>query len=107
MTRFEEYLLDQGFKRMVRLHSGEFLEGKKASYSSLENVIYWYLKNERRIIFGLNERHKPPTLIYPRPRIKSKEVPSWSDDAMNRVLGKYEPEEILKAIYDESIIFEV
>lgn len=107
MTRFEQYLLDQGFKRMIKTLNYKFVDAKPDHYSSLENILYWYVKDDKYIIFGLNERHKPPTLICPRPRIKSKEIDPWSDDAMNRVLAKYKPERVFEAIYDQSIIFVV
>lgn len=107
MTRFEKYLLDQGFKRMVRLVNDDLVEAETDHYSLLGYKFCVYAKDEERIYFGLHEKYKPPTLIYPRPRIKSKEVTPWSDDAMNRVLTKYEPKEIFKGIYDQSIIFEV
>jgi len=67
-------------------------------------------KNE--ITFGLHERGKPPTLIHPRPRIEIKKIKDnkevlereWYDDSMNVVLLHTAYDEILKAMFDRSII---
>jgi hypothetical protein len=66
-------------------------------------------KNE--ITFGLHQKDKPPTLIYPRPRIKIKRTKEDNiiiedgrfDDSMNIVLQKENFNQILKAMYDKSI----
>jgi len=70
------------------------------------------------ICFGLHESNKPPTLISPRPRISVTreryvngekviliEDESF-DDSMNLVLSEEKPELILKALFDNSILFE-
>jgi hypothetical protein len=70
------------------------------------------------ICFGLHESNKPPTLISPRPRIRvtreryvngEKEIlieDESFDDSMNLVLSEESPELILKALFDNSILFE-
>lgn len=66
------------------------------------------------ICFGLHEVGKPPTLISPRPRIEVKRIREGKvvieneqfDDSMNIVLLKIDFEDILKAMYDNSICFE-
>ncbi len=66
------------------------------------------------ICFGLNEVHKPATLIYPRPRInikkivedKEEDIDELMDDSMNIVLKEIPHEEIFKAMYDKSRLFE-
>jgi hypothetical protein len=76
-----------------------------------------FTKEDRRgeICFGLNEHGHPPTLIWPRPRIQVKRIQDgkifiynevW-DDSMNVVLKEIPHEEILKAMYDKSIIFKI
>jgi len=96
MTAFEQYLIEQGFERMV-FKVGELVAQKNYLLSSMGDIDYRYIKEEKQIIFGLHEKDRPPTLIYPRPFIKSNDpnVYSFSDDAMNRVLMKYTPEEVL------------
>ena len=67
------------------------------------------------IIFGLHEAKKPPTLIYPRPRIEIKRIKDgkiiiegeYLDDSMNIVLNYVPHEEIFKAMYDNTIILKV
>lgn len=67
------------------------------------------------ICFGLHEVGKPPTLISPRPRIEvtrirdGKEVieNEQYDDSMNVVLKDVSHEEILKAMYDKSIVIKI
>lgn len=69
------------------------------------------------VCFGFNEKGKPPTLINPRPKIsvkREREIngekqmvieDQQSDDSMNLVLSKENPEEIFKALFDDSIVF--
>ena len=67
------------------------------------------------IIFGLHESKKPPTLIYPRPRIEIKRIKDgkvvtegeYLDDSMNIVLNCIPHEEIFKAMYDNTIVLKV
>ena len=74
----------------------------------------WHNAKERQIQIGLNERHKPATLIYPRPRIIDKRTNEkgdiiysnqMADDNMNRVLAQFSFEEILEALYNREKIF--
>lgn len=73
------------------------------------------------ICFGLHERNKPPTLIYPRPDIEIKrkikneatgieEIIIYDqiyDDSMNVVLECIPPEQILIGMYDKNIILKI
>ena len=104
MTAFEQYLIKQGFERMV-FKDGMYHHAEGYLLSSLGNLDYRYIKDGKEICFGLHEKNKPSTLIYPRPFIKSSDpdIYSFSDDAMNRVLMKYSPEQVLNAIFDRSI----
>ena len=61
---------------------------------------------DNRIVFGLSEKGKPPTLLYPRPIFATREddgsvVIQSSDDPINRFLGKYTNEEILLFLQNE------
>ena len=78
-------------------------------------VIYMKDNNyKNRIIWGLNEAKKPPTLIHPRPKINVKtykdnklinRINELCDDAMNECLRNETPEDIFKAMFNKSIIF--
>ena len=67
------------------------------------------------ICFGLHEVGKPPTLISPRPRIEVKRIKEDKevleneqyDDSMNVVLRDIPHNEILKAMFDKSIIIRI
>ena len=73
---------------------------------------------EKIIQYGLHENNKPSTLISPRPRIKVKRFRTYfekehkvietekNDDSMNIVISKINFEEIYKAMFDKSILFE-
>ena len=100
MTSFEKHLIDKGFKRFT-LNTKTFKLEYANGYllSSMVNLDYRYLKGNIMIIFGLSEKNKPPTLIYPRP-IRD----NYSDDMMNRVLMKYSNNEILNAILNKKIL---
>lgn len=87
-------------------------------YSSLgysrQKVIY----NGVECVWGLSEKGRPPTLIYPRPRIyvKRREViggvecnviyDNNRDDSMSICIEKEEPEVIAKAMFDDNLYFE-
>ena len=71
------------------------------------------LKGE--IAFGLNEANKPPTLLYPRPRIEIKRMldgvivceDQCKDDNMNLVLMAMPFEQIFEAMFDRSILIQI
>lgn len=98
MTPLEQYLINIGYKRYRKAYEKkEFVYipdtiGYYFSTMVTGWLDYRYLKGDHEIIFGLNEKDKPPTLIYPRPK-NVKE-----DDVMNRVLKDNSPEEIYKMI---------
>lgn len=72
---------------------------------------------ENQIIWGLSQYGKPPTIIYPRPKINVKKHREFNgtkimfienesmDDSMNLLLEKVNHEKIFKAMFDKSIIF--
>lgn len=66
MTKFENYLIEKGYKRFYFDSKGNKIEDyKKQDYSSYGPVCYNYEKNNNKIVFGLHEQGLPPTLIYP------------------------------------------
>jgi len=93
-----EYLLQEGFMPFRKL----FIDGNwiyepcefNNDYSSLVNgkLDYRFIKDGKEIIWGLNERHKPPTLVYPRPKGVN------TDDEMNKILLDNDSETIYNMI---------
>ena len=73
--------------------------------STQSNIHIHYVKGNKRIIFGLSEKGKPPTLIYPRPRLKEYiQYSSYGDDAMNRVLASVSHDDLHEALFDQEIL---
>lgn len=116
-----QILLDNGFKtfrKILKNKQWEYVECKfKNDFSSMVSggLDYRFIKDEIEIAYGLHEAHKPPTLIYPRPKIKMvinddvfgfKTLNEQSDDAMNLCMQKEDHQLILKAMFDKNILFE-
>lgn len=111
MTAFENYLIEQGFKRYRQVFekgNWRLEEIYKGSVSTMWDLAFIYLKGDLKIIFGLGEKGKPPTLQSPRHF-----TVTWSgedfirrrlvnDDEMNRILMKYSPAEVLHAIENKT-----
>lgn len=94
-----------------------------ANYNVMNNggIHTYFIKDydiKNVICYGLNEVGKPPTLIFPRPKINLKidtskydgifirnSICEVFDDAMNGCLKNESPELIYKALFDNSIIF--
>lgn len=123
MTTFEKYLIDNGYDmHTYDLKNRTFVKAKNHFISTMTNISHSYIhkddkEHSKYIVFGLREKGKPPTLIYPRPKIRVKKfidtdngklqvvIDQKNDDPMNICLSKETPETILKAMYDDSIIF--
>jgi len=96
---FPDYLISQGWAPHRKIWDGSKWEYKacefKSQYSCMQSgeIDYRFLKQGKEVIFGLNERQKPPTLVYPRP------VGLETDDDMNNFILQHTNEEILKAIF--------
>ena len=138
MASFEAYLLGRGYiKHVLKCGTMKYELAGSHTLSSLNNLDYRYIHKddkilnkiakglslmdgitlkdrEKVIIFGLREYNKPPTLIYPRPRIEvtkmidgeNRTVDNSYDDSMNLVLLKEEPDKIFEALYNREIVFE-
>ena len=115
MTGLENYLIEQGYTRYHYDHKTMSLV-KSEGYllSTMGNLDYRYVLDDdfdNQIIFGLNEKGKPATLIYPRPNIRvqkgSQFIGNEEDNAMNTVLMNFSHEDILDAIKDADIILSV
>jgi len=141
MTQFEQMLLDNGYiKYILNCKTMKFEIAKGHTISTMVNLDYRYFHNtdtnilqkiasgksvteedftwedrKGEICFGLHEVGKPPTLIYPRPRIEVKRIKEGNeivkneqyDDSMNVVLKDIPHEEIFKAMYDKSIVIKI
>jgi hypothetical protein len=145
MTRFEMFLMDKGYIRFIlNCTNMKFEKPKQHIISTMSNLDHRYIhKSETNLLdkinrgksvmdedftcedrkgeicFGLHEKNKPATLIYPRPTIVIQKteiingikeniiLTEQDDDAMNIILLKIDYEEILKAMYDKSICFEL
>lgn len=95
MTAFETFLINKGYIRFYRdFKSKKYSQQKTYGFSSLDVLNYEYIpangkmykalvennfdvffeysseEKQEIVYFGLNERDKAPTLIYPRPRIE-------------------------------------
>lgn len=118
MTTFEKKLLDLGYVKHIYNFNTKKLEIAKGHIiSTMVNIDHSYILNndtDNIIVFGLHERHKPPTLIKPRPRIEvlknyEKNHPviynQTFDDSMNHCLSNETFEDIYKAMFDKSIVF--
>lgn len=92
------------------------------NYSSMGELRQRVEYKGNEVHWGLNEVGKPPTLCYPRPKIKlvakHGEDNKWyvdaEDDAiveyneqfdfvMNRCIEQHKPEDIIEAMFDRSI----
>jgi hypothetical protein len=117
MTPFEQMLIDKGYEKYVFDCKTMKLEIAKGHVlSTIANLDHRYyhksdVNKEQPIVFGLNESNKPPTLIYPRPRLRVNRngliQDERHDDNMNVALSVIPHEEILKAMYDKRIIFNI
>lgn len=145
MTQFEKFLLDKGYiKHVLKPIDGKlrYEVAKGHVISTMVNIDHRYFhktdekalqkiadgksimdkdftREDRKgeICFGLHEVRKPPTLIFPRPRIevkrirdeeiKFKQVDYASDDNINVALKHIPHEEILKAMFDDSIALKI
>jgi hypothetical protein len=70
-------------------------------------------KEDKHIVWGLNENGRPPTLCYPRPQIRLKTIVNNQvvvlsqnyDSAVNYLLSQVPHEEIFKSLFDPDFIF--
>jgi hypothetical protein len=78
MHGFELFLLETGYIKTS-------INDK--TISSLSSLDRRYEKEGSVIIFGLSEKGKPPTIVYPRPIITNGNISKIaSDDDINRIL---------------------
>lgn len=119
MISFEKFLLSNGYVKHSWNYDKKQLEPATGFHviSTLANLGYWYVKLDRVISIGLNQKGKGVTIISPRPKIKklSYNEIEYSDgkaiinapanifdENMSAVMVKYSDEEILNAIYSPS-----
>jgi hypothetical protein len=140
MTRFEQMLLDKGYLKYVincktmryevakghiistimnidhrYIHKTDMIFLQKANNLSVMDESFTWEDRKGEICFGLHEAGKPPTLIFPRPRIEVKRIINGKevieneqlDNSINVVLNNIPHEEIFKAMWDKSICFKI
>lgn len=141
MTQFEQMLLDKGYiKHILNFKTMKFEIAKGHTISTIINLDHRYFhKTDENVLhkiaigksvmekdftwedrkgeicFGLHEAGKPPTLIFPRPRIEVKRIKGGrevieneqDDDSMNVVLKDIPHEEIFKAMYDREVVIKI
>lgn len=131
MTTFEQYLIDKGYVR-YKISNHSYVIPKYHSFSTMGDLSYIYFPKEvaekimpgniiaemdreewgKQVSFGLHEKGKPPTLIYPRPRINLRVIHNdrvfildeQFDDIMNRALDEFTMDEIYAAMLDKEIL---
>lgn len=110
MTSFEQMLLDKGYLKYSNNSKTKELELDNSDFFSTMGVLeytYIYPTTKRKVVFGLSEKGKPPTLIYPRPKILlfrgGDLITEIRDDAVNVALLTFDNEYIYKAMFDSSI----
>ena len=110
MTKFEQFLLDKGYKKYIK-KDNSYIEVDTHSLSTMGNIDHRYILNGNEICFGLHEKGKPPTLIHPRPNIRfereGKILTEFWDDAMNVVLDKVDYDIILEYMYDKTKVINI
>ena len=102
MNKLIDYIISKGFEGRKT--------GEISSFSTMGNLRSLFENKEGvKIVFGFNEHKKPPTLVYPRPRIlrtiDGVIYDQHSDDVMNHCLMKEKTEDIFNAMFDDSILF--
>lgn len=105
MHDFEKHLLKNGFEQYRYCHRTKKLV-KPESYelSSMSNTDYRYIRGDEVIIFGLNEKGMPPSIVYPRPsNIKDLgngfvEYSHYRDSQMLELMHQLSNEDLLNKI---------
>ena len=106
MTKFEEYLLEIGYKRYVKKKDGSLIHSEYHNISTMGDITYFYSRDEfksdrtKDFIFGLQEYGKPSTLLSPKPIHGVKRGKSFvtGADAMEAILFKYDPSYVYNCI---------
>ena len=115
MTGFELFLISKGYLKYQYDFKTQqlILVNNEHIISTTSNLDYRYVHPSNpsvQIVYGLHEVGKPPTLIYPRPRIlvkrEGRTYNELYDDSMNLALQNESFDDILNAIFNRSILFE-
>jgi len=114
-----KYLVEDLGYKSYRYVDGKYVPNNINDYSTMVEggLDVRYMKDgdeTKQIIFGLNERGKPATLISPRPNItlrvtdskgKITKISQQFDDAMNVCLREETADKIFEAMYNKDIEF--
>jgi hypothetical protein len=103
MKHLTQILIENGWKPHRKKWNGKewvYIHAKFDNhYSSVENgmIDFRFLKDGKEVIWGLRERHKPPTLSYPINFIP--DLTTWpNDDEINKYLSSKPHEEVYQEI---------
>lgn len=107
-TDFERLLISKGYKKYT-FRNGRYEVAKNETISSIGVIDFRYIKDDNEIIFGLHEKGKPTTLIYPRPSIivtkpNGTFIDQQYDDAVNIALNKLGSEVVYSAIFNNETL---
>lgn len=97
----EQYLLNEGFipHKLEKIKGGtQWVPVKQYYFSTMGSCWIRFQKDQEWFAIGLSEKDKPVTLINPRP------IRVLCDDQMNRILLKYPPDQIIKAIREGTFL---
>jgi hypothetical protein len=102
MTKIEAYLIEKGYTPV--------LKKKGETYpSTMGNLYCTYIKGDDVIECGLNEGHKPPTYIAPRPKVYVVSgvyyfYTDMRDDMCNAMMNDFDCETFLQYMKGEKEI---
>lgn len=99
MLGFIDYLIQNGYKSYRYIYDKS---SKKYNYIPDNNTSYYsssiggyldirLIKDNKEVIYGLNEANHPPVLIYPR-------LPNYFDKDVDKMFEKYSFQEIEKLL---------
>ena len=109
MTAFEQHLINNGWTKSVWTRNGLRPATDNDYLSSMGNIDFRYCKDGREIVFGLGEKDKPPTLLYPIPFTEAKStigyIARWlTTDEIIRLLATMDFDKLIEIIFSNKAI---
>jgi hypothetical protein len=105
---FERFLHSKGYRLKV-YRNRELVSVKRFTLSLMGDSAAYYIKDNQTVIYGLNEKGKPPTLLSPLPQVfvkRETETKSNIHQSSIEVMFQQESyEQIYEAMFDQSIVF--
>lgn len=102
VIKFEEYLIEQGYKCYEDREKGKEINPYNYMLSFMDLMSVCYKKDNNSFIIGLSQRGFPPTLISPKPKVLCEVIQFENfkvgeqirDGVMFDILNKFTNEEI-------------